>query len=417
MPELRFPEGFLWGAATASHQVEGNSQNDWSEWEHANADRLAQESEAAFAWNPNWQQFRTQATNPTNYVSGLACDHYARFEEDFELARSLGHTAHRFSIEWSRVEPKEGVFDEAAIDHYRRVILALRQRSIEPFVTLWHWTLPLWLTKEGGIVNDDLFPPYFQRYTEKVVTALGSDVRFWVTLNEPDVVASRAYLKGAWPPQKKNPLSFLRATNSLITAHKRSYGSIKRIDPNAQVGIAKHQVVFETARPTLINTLLQKTAHYFWNRWFLDRIRHHQDFIGLNHYNRNTVDNGFNRNPNMVQTDIGWDYCPGSIYQAITELAPYGKPIYITENGLADADDNLRQEFIPRALTAVHRAITDGADVRGYLHWSLLDNFEWDKGFWPRFGLIAIDYQTQVRTPRPSAYAYAEVCRNNILTV
>ena len=165
----------------------------------------------------------------------------------------------------------------------------------------------------------------------------------------------------------------------------------------------------------MLNALLRKTGHYFWNRWFLDRIRHHQDFIGLNHYNRNTVDNGFNKNPNTIQTDFGWDYCPESIYQALIELKPYRKPIYITENGIASADDTLRQDFIPRALAAVHRAITDGALVRGYLYWSLLDNFEWDKGFWPRFGLIAVDYPTLSRSPRPSALIYAEVCNKNAL--
>jgi beta-glucosidase/6-phospho-beta-glucosidase/beta-galactosidase len=202
----------------------------------------------------------------------------------------------------------------------------------------------------------------------------------------------------------------------LIKAHKKSYEMIKRYFPEAQVGIAKHQVVFEIARPTVYNTVLQKIAHYCWNRWLLNRIRHHQDFIGLNHYNRNVIDGGFNRNPNKRVTDFGWEFYPESLHRAIVELKPYRKPIYITENGLADASDTLRKLFIPTAIEAVHRAIyANGADVRGYLYWSLLDNFELDKGFWLRFGLVRVDYATQKRTLRQSALDYAKVCESNAL--
>lgn len=415
-PSKPFPQGFLWGAATASHQVEGNTVNDWSVWEKHHAQRLADESSSHFSSLPHWRDFKQEATHPKNYISGLACDHYHRFEEDFDIAQSLGHNAHRFSLEWSRIEPQEGVFDPQALDHYRQVLRALKQRGITPFVTLWHWTLPLWLSEQGGI-DSKKFAHYFARYSETVVQALGEDVMFWITLNEPDVVASHAYLKGVWPPQKKSLFSFLRVTRHLILTHKNAYATIKAFFPEAQVGIAKHQVVFEMAHDTLINRVLQTTAHYIWNRWFLNRIRHHQDFIGLNHYNRNVIDNGFNKNPNARVTDFGWEFYPESLYQAIIDLKPYQKPIYITENGLADASDTLRQEFIPRALAAMYHAIEDGADVRGYLHWSLLDNFEWDKGFWLRFGLIHINYVTQKRTIRPSALAYAKVCRNNALIV
>ncbi|MBP7060918.1 MAG: family 1 glycosylhydrolase [Candidatus Moranbacteria bacterium] len=416
MSTLKFPDGFLWGAATASHQVEGNTHNDWSEWEHANAERLARESEKTFAWNPHWGKFRAEATNPQNYISGTACDHYTRFREDFDLAQSLHHNTHRLSIEWSRIEPEEGTFDDAAIDHYRQVILALRERGLEPFVTLWHWTFPLWLSQKGGIVAKD-FPKYFERYTAKLVEALGEQVQFWITLNEPDVVSSHAYLKGTWPPQKKNPFLLLRSWYVLKRAHQKAYRVIKQHAPQAQVGIAKHQVYFELAEDTFVNRLLKSVADWLWNRYFLNLISDTQDFIGLNHYNRNMISNGFNKNPNLIQTDFGWDYTPDSLYNALIELKPYNKPIYITENGLADAADTLRQQFIPEALTAMHRALTAGIDVRGYFYWSLLDNFEWDKGFWPRFGLIAVDRATQARTVRPSAHAYAQVCQTNTLEI
>lgn len=414
MAKLEFPQGFFWGAATASHQVEGNTKNDWSEWEKKNADRLARESHIHFSHLPSWKFSQKEAENPQNYISGNACDHYNHFREDFDIAQSLHHNAHRFSIEWSRIEPTEGQFDQEAIEHYRTVILALRERGIEPFVTLWHWTLPLWLAEKGGIAHTS-FPEFFARYTETIVEALTSDVKFWITLNEPDVVASHAYMKGAWPPQKKSFLAYYRVLKNLIAAHKRAYHVIKKHDADAEIGIAKHQVAFQVSRPTLLNTLLKKIGHYLWNEWFLNHIRHHQDFIGLNHYNRNVIDNGFGKNPNEVKTDFGWEYFPASIYQALIELKSYGKPIYITENGIADASDKLRQKFIPTALKAIHQAISDGADVRGYFYWSLLDNFEWDKGFWLRFGLVEIDYATKKRTIRPSALAYAKVCEENTL--
>ena len=414
MPKLEFPEGFLWGAATASHQIEGGQHNDWSEWEASNAKRLAAESEASFRWNPNWKKFEKEATDPANYLSGIACDSWNRYEEDFDILSELHLKAYRFSIEWSRIELEEGIFDETAIDRYREMIRSLRTRDIEPFVTLWHWTLPLWLSGRGGTTAAD-FPERFRIYADKVSSALGNDVKFWITLNEPDVVSSHAYMKGAWPPQKKSVRLFLKSIHRLIDAHRLAYATIKENFPEAQIGIAKHQVVFEMVRPTPVNRALKAAADYGWNLYFLNRIGKHQDFIGLNHYNRNVIDNGFGKNPNERQTDFGWEFHPESIYQALMELRRYGKPIYITENGLADASDELRREFIPRALAAMHHAIADGVDVRGYFYWSLLDNFEWDKGYWLRFGLVAVDRTTQGRAIRESARAYARIAETNTL--
>lgn len=415
MSKLEFPKNFFWGAATAAHQVEGDNHNDWSEWEKANAERLARESGLAFRYNPHWKKFEAEATDPQNYLSGRACEHYTRYEEDFDILQTLHLNAYRFSIEWSRIERTEGTFDEKAIEHYQSVIAALRKRNIEPFVTLWHWTLPLWLTEKGGTSARD-FPEYFARYAEKISLALGSDVRFWITLNEPDVQSAHSYLKGAWPPQKKSVWKYLRALHHLVGAHRLAYAAIKKHFPKAQIGIAKHQIAFAMARPTFINHLLKAFADFGWNSFFLNRIKHHQDFIGLNHYNRNIIDNGFGKNPNTLQTDFGWEYSPESIYQSLIELKPFDKPIYITESGIADASDELRQRFIPAVLTAVHRATLDGADVRGYFYWSLLDNFEWDKGYWLRFGLVHVDYVTQKRTIRPSALAYGEVAQTNTLS-
>lgn len=411
---FKFPKGFLWGAATSAHQVEGNTRNDWTEWEKKNSERLAGEARSKFGHLPNWKEIEAEATNPNNYISGRACDHYRRYKEDFDLAKSLGHNAHRFSIEWSRIEPEEGKFNEAEIEHYRDVIKTLRKCGMEPFVTLWHWTLPVWLTRKGGFSHRN-FPNYFERYAKKIVREIGSDVKFWITLNEPDVVASQSYLKGAWPPQNKNLFTYYLSLKNLIKAHKLAFIAIKRINKNAEVGIAKHQISFETARKTFINSFLKAVGHYFWNRWFLNSVQNHQDFIGLNHYNRSVIDNGFNKNPNKRLIDFGWEFYPESIYQALIELKPYRKPVYITENGVADARDNMRREFIERALVSVSRAINDGVVVKGYFFWSLMDNFEWDKGFWPRFGLVEVDYKTLERRVRPSALVFRDIIKGQTI--
>lgn len=409
-----FPSGFLWGAATASHQVEGNNHNDWSEWEKANATRLAHESEQAFAWNPNWSKFRDEATRPENYISGDACDHWNRYEEDFDILKSLNLNAYRFSIEWSRIEPEEGKWDESAIEHYRQMILALRTRGIEPIVTLWHWTLPLWLRDKGGILAKN-FPQLFARYSQEITQALSSEVRFWITLNEPDVVTSHGYLKGAWPPMEKSPIKYYRALRQLIQTHRLAYQTIKTLIPEAKVGIAKHNIWFEAAGNLSINRVLKWIADSTWNFWLLNRLSDSQDFIGLNHYNHHRIAGWFKKNENKRQTDFGWEYYPSSLYHAIMDLKRYNKPIYITENGIADRSDDLRSQFLHEALTSLHQAVTDGADVRGYFYWSLLDNFEWDKGYWPRFGLVAVDRKTQTRTVRPSARLYGEIAKQNAL--
>ncbi len=409
-----FPQNFFWGAATASHQVEGNNHNDWSEWEKEHAERLARASEASFWWNPHWKKFRAEATNPANYLSGTACDHWNRYEEDFAILQELHLNAYRFSLEWSRIEPAEGKFDTEVLEHYRNMILALRKRNIEPFVTLWHWTLPLWLSKRGGILAPD-FPNLFARYSEAVANALGNEVTFWITLNEPDVISGHAYLKGQWPPMQKSLIKYYQSLKQLVRTHRKTYAALKTLSPQAEVGIAKHNIWFEAAGNTLINRTLKWFADCAWNFWFLNQIKDCQDFIGLNHYNHHRINWGYNKNENKLQTDFGWEYYPSSLYHAAMDLRRYEKPIYITENGIADHDDDLRPRFIHEALTALHRAIEAGADVRGYLYWSLLDNFEWDKGYWLKFGLIAVDRTTQKRTVRESAQLYGEIAKNNSL--
>lgn len=419
----KFPKGFLWGTSTSSHQVEGGNKNQWSEWEKKNAARLASEAKKKNGRLRSWHRIQKDAENPQNYISGSASDHYNRFEEDFDIAKSLGHTAHRLSIEWSRIEPREGAFDEKEIKHYQNVIKALRARNIEPFVTLWHWTLPVWLAEKGGLAHKK-FPHFFNRFCEKIAASYKEDVTFWITINEPEVYIASSFIVGDWPPQKKNIYQAYMAHKHLIEAHKLAYTTIHAIVPDAKVGIAASNSYLEPRTKHFFDRLTTRINTYLRNHWFLDRIRMHQDLIGLNYYSREKL--GFmpfhirgtagffaDKNENGQESDLGWAIFPEGIYHVLKDISSYGKPIYITENGLADARDALRTEFIKNHLLWVQKAITEGVDVRGYLHWSLMDNFEWSEGFWPRFGLIEIDRKTLARTIRQSAYAYAEIIKNN----
>jgi len=397
---LLFPNGFLWGAATSSHQVEGNTINQWSEWELSEKRVCDLESRGLIKKN-----------GLQNYISGKACDHYNSFKEDFKLAKILGHNAHRFSIEWSRVESEKGAFNEKEIKHYKEVIKTLRKLGIEPFVTLCHFTLPLWLEREGGWKSKNA-PEYFARYAEKMASALGKNVQFWITINEPLIYASMSYLNGKWPPQKKNPFIFLDVIKNLIAGHKKAYEKIKERYPKSSVGIAKNNIYFE-ASPGFINTITKKCADLLWNFYFLNKIKKYQDFIGLNYYFHNKINYGFNKNENKIISDIGWELFPEGIYYCLKDLKKYNKPIYITENGLADVKDKHRVWFIEETLKNIYKAIQENVDARGYLHWSLMDNFEWADGFLPCFGLVKIDYKTQKRSPRPSALFYKNIIKQN----
>lgn len=404
-----FPKDFFWGAATAAHQVEGDNQNDWTEWEQKNA-----KLQMLNAKNRVWPDFILKNyPNPLqeeNYISGKACDHYHRFRQDFDIAQSLGHNAHRFSLEWSRVEPEEGRFDEREIAHYREVIHALRERGIEPFVTLWHWTVPLWVSRRGGVENKE-FPRWFSRFCEKVVGELKGDVKFWMTLNEPTSVIANSFLHGIWPPQKKSFRAALQVFQRLAKAHRRAYKVIHRVSPNAQVGFGNLMVYFEPYRRVNPLDRIAVAIRDFWtNKLFLLLTRNTHDYFALQYYFHSKI-----QFPNRIQnentrvSDMGWELYPAGLYYLLRRLAAYGKPIYITENGLADARDKHRAWFIRESMRQISLAILDGADVRGYFHWSLLDNFEWDKGFWPRFGLVEVDYRTLERKIRPSAWEYKEI--------
>lgn len=406
---LKFPKNFLWGAAVSSHQVEGGNINTWSEWETQNAARLAKQ--AKHEWQ-EWQQRKfPEMFDAKNYISGATCDHYYKFKEDFDIAKSLGLNALRISFEWSRIEPEQGKFNQQEIDHYKEVIQTLRQRGLEPFVTLWHWPLPLWVQKQGGLKNQKI-KRYFSEYAKKVARELHGEVKFWITLNEPDLYALNGYLRGIWPPQEKSFYSFLKVFMNLIWAHRAVYTAIKAIDSSAQIGIAKNVLSFEAQPRTILNIFFKKITEFFGSFLFFNKTWFYSDFIGVNYYQHKRIGKKTNIDQSNA-SDLGWELYPQGIYSVLKNLQRYKKPIYITEHGIADKDDTRRQQFLTETLKNVKKAMDENVDVRGYFHWSLLDNFEWDKGFWPRFGLVEIDYKTFERKIRNSAYYYKDIIQES----
>ncbi|KKR17700.1 MAG: Beta-glucosidase A [Parcubacteria group bacterium GW2011_GWE2_39_37] len=424
---LIFPKNFLWGAATSAYQVEGGITNEWSEWEKTNADRLAEEAKTYYQ---DWQLKKMpEILNRENYLSGQAADHYNRYKEDFVLVEKLNHNAHRLSLEWSRIQPEENKFDEKEIEHYREVLLDLKRRKIIVFLTIWHWLNPLWVRDQGGWENKKTISD-FKKYVSRLAEEFGDLVDFWQPLNEPGTYIGMSYIQGSWPPQVRSFWRANKAFKNLMEAYRQSYQAIKQVKASAQVGMSHYAVYNIPYKNKLINRLLVKPIDYFRNWRFLDSIDKTNDFIGIQFYHTDHLNITWKfkfgrgrwgflelKNPNQDVTDMNWDIYPEGLYHLIKRAAKYGKPIYVTENGLADKFDEKRTRFIKEHLIFIHRAISEGVDVRGYFHWSLLDNFEWDKGFWPRFGLVEVDYQTLERKIRNSALVYADICKNNYLEI
>ncbi len=423
MSTFQFPEGFLWGAATAAHQVEGNNtHSDWWAWEQAG-----------------------RVKEP----SGLACDHHRRFAEDFDLAASLGHTTHRCSIEWSRIEPAEGQWNDEALAHYVDVVRALRERHLEPIITLHHFTTPQWLVAKGGWTNPHVVDA-FARYVQRVVEALADQVRYWITINEPMVYVRMHYIQGLGPPGARDFKQAIQVIEHLLRAHAVSYRIVhekRRADqPAPAVSIAQYIPVFRPCRRwwppdrwvaslsdrLFTGAVLDALTEGRWSvpgvaTWKIPEARKTLDFLGVNFYGRQflrailtlrnwpaeSCDLGHHPCEVTERTSMGWDVHPDSFFQALVRLRATGLPILVTENGTYMRDDARRWSFIERHLQAMANAMQEGAPVIGYCYWSLLDNFEWAEGFGPRFGLIEVDYATQERRVRESARRYAEACRTN----
>jgi beta-glucosidase len=371
-----FPKNFYWGSATSSHQIEGNNWNDWTRWELS---------------EKRVSELKKKGLNPRDFYSGKAADSYNLYSLDFAFAKRFGHNSVRISIEWSRIEPEEGWFNQKEIDHYISVIDSALSNGLEPFVTLWHFTNPIWFADKGGWTNSKSVE-YFNRYAQKVVSALKGRVKFYMTLNEPIVSMNQSYLTATWPPNKRNPVLWYLGVKNMIAAHNVASQSMKLIDPTLQISIAQHMVWSKVFKDTWFNRQQKKFVDYFMNDYFINGVLENIDYLGINYYFWNPIGIDKSEREIITKNDLGWDLVPEGLYQLVKNSMKFNKPMYITEHGLADADNTRRPLYIKESLDLLKKTINEGADVRGYLHWSLIDNFEWAEGFAPRFGLVEIAY-------------------------
>lgn len=409
--QLKFPKRFLWGAAMSAHQAEGGNHNQWSEWERQSARALAKQAEYAFDHLDNWGKIKNEAGGAENYISGAAAGHYEHFREDFDLLEQLNMNALRFSIEWSRIEPTEGGWNAAAIDYYKRYVMELKKRGIEPVVTLFHFTLPVWFAAKGGFEKRSN-ARYFVRFADKIIRELGINVRYIITVNEPDIYARQSYFEGDWPPNVSSHYKYWRVLCNLAHAHRRAARMIHAINRRYKVSVAKNSAYFYPGDDAWLTRLSARWMQYFQDDYFLRKVARYCDFLGVNYYFTNRVYGYRVHNPDRNVSDLGWDMQPGDIQFVLERLhRKYKLPIIVTENGLADADDSRRKWWLVSTLRGLQAAIENGVQLRGYLHWSLTDNFEWDKGKWPRFGLAEVDYTTMERRLRPSALWFGKVLK------
>ena len=419
-----FPDSFLWGTATAGYQVEGQSlQTDFWQWEQQPG-RIAQ-----------------------GHTSGRACDWWegGRWREDFDRAAQGGQTAHRLSVEWSRVEPEPGRWDASALDHYHQMAAGLRARGLTPLVTLHHFVNPLWLAERGGWENPDVVG-WFERYVRRVAEVLSDQVDLWATINEPNVYMYQGWVSGVFPPGKKDMFTAMRVAGTLLRAHAAAYRALHAVQPQARVGLPIHFRPIEPAQPGFApDAWVARTQFNLFSGLFLDALRTGKlrqvlrpmtalpevkdthDFIGLNYYTaevaRFDLTNpgelfGRRAFPAEAEVDDAGLYAsyPQGLFDSLKWAEHFKRPIYITENGIGDAADRLRPRYLVTHLRQLWRAVNFNWDVRGYFHWSLVDNFEWERGWTHRFGLYALDPATQVRTPRLSAKLYAEICQARALS-
>lgn len=406
-----FPKHFFWGAATSAHQVEGGNHNTWSVWELENARALAARALYQYGDLASWRHTEKLATNPANYVSGRAVDHYERYEQDFDLLEQLHMNAFRFSVEWSRIEPEQGVWNVEAIAHYKKYIESLHRRGIEPIMTLFHFSLPLWFAELGGFEKRRNID-HFMRFAEKVIEELGANVRYVITMNEPSVYAARSYHEGNWPPNIQSKPKMLTVLNNLAVAHNRVAKRIHVLKPRTKVSVAYHTAYIYAGDDALLSQVSASLMQYGHDDYFLRKVYKNCDFLGVNYYLSYRVYGYRIHNPETSHSDLGWDVSPDNIEHALVRLHDkYRLPILITENGIADARDEQRKVWIEATVRAMLAAQAEGVKLIGYLHWSLLDNIELDSGRWPRFGLARVNYLTMERSLRPSAVWFGKVIR------
>ncbi|GAB4504187.1 MAG: glycoside hydrolase family 1 protein [Anaerolineales bacterium] len=422
MPQAtyHFPRGFLWGTATASHQVEGNNTNNqWWKWEQE---------------------------GHTNGKSGLACDWWnGRWREDLDRAAESGQNAHRLSVEWSRIQPAPDRWDEDALDRYRAMLRGLKERGLTPMVTLHHFTDPLWVYEKCSWESEEI-PSLFEKYVRKTVTALKEYCTLWCTINEPNVYALSGYVTGDFPACNKGLPNAIQVMANMLRAHAAAYRAIHDIQPEARVGYAWHYRPQVARSWSPLDHLMRNIRHTAINMAFpsgistgvmqtpltkirLPEAKGTQDYFGLNYYSVDTVWFDLRKREELFSNSgypAGADLSPSQfianvptgLFDSLKWIAktyPH-LPILITENGVEDAADQMRPRYIAQHLHQMWRAVNFNWPIKGYFHWSLIDNFEWERGWTQRFGLWALDVETQKRTKRPSADLYAEICKENGLS-
>jgi len=405
----RFPSGFLWGAATAGHQVEGND-----------------------VYSDVWL---LENVTPTTFIerAGDACDSLDRWSEDLDLVGAIGLNCYRFSLEWSRIEPDRGFFSNAMLDHYKAIIAGCRQRGIMPVVTFNHFAAPRWFAASGGWEVADA-AGRFARYCERAARALADGMGYATTLNEPNALRLLRWLRLPFPADYKAKLqgmlkaaakacgseqfsSFItgdpqRMLDNTLNAHIQAYAAIKAVRPDLPVGVSLAMTDDQAVGP---NSKRDEKRRDVYGAW-MQVSKEHADFVGVQNYTRQLLDKNGPLPPpaNAELGQTGDEVYPASLEGAIRYAhEASGKPIIVTENGIATADDAVRARYIPRAIAGVHRAVSAGIPVLGYIHWSLLDNFEWVFGYRPKLGLVAVDRDTQKRTLKPSAAVYGAIARSN----
>lgn len=386
-----FPDGFLWGTATAAHQVEGgNWNNDWWMWEHNPASGCAE-------------------------PSGDACDHYHRFRDDLRLLASLGFTSYRFSLEWSRIEPENGLWSRAALDHYRRVCETCREVGMAPVVTFHHFTTPRWVAHLGGWEEPDN-ADRFARYCEFATAGLGDLIGWAATFNEPNVVAMMGYQAGLFPPGRRDAALRRAVTDVMLDAHRKASAAIRSGPGSALVGLTLSMTDFQA-----VDGGEERVARYRRSGegpWL--EAAKADDFLGVQTYTRMLVgpEGGRPVPAGAETTQMGYEFwpeaLPATLRRAASVVGP-DVPLIVTENGIGTDDDTRRIVYVERALRGVLACLADGLDIRGYFYWTAMDNFEWAFGYRPKFGIIAVDRDTQERTPKPSAAWLGRIADANAL--
>jgi beta-glucosidase len=391
-----FPTGFVWGTATAAHQVEGgNWNNDWWAWEH----------------RPD-----TNCADP----SGDACDHYHRYREDIALLAALGFGSYRFSVEWSRIEPEPGEFSRQALDHYRRMVACCREHGLDAVVTLHHFTSPRWLAAEGGFAETKTIER-FVRFAEQVGSHLGDLVNRWCTFNEPNIVSTYGYLAGVFPPGLADRDARQRANDVFIEAHRRAMPVLKAAsDAPAGFTLSMRETIAVGDTDDERAAAQRRLEHVQigFEDVFLAAAAG-DDYFGVQTYSRERFGPTGNAGPEPGHrtTLMGYEFRPQALAATIRRAWEHTDhtPILVTENGIATEDDTERIEYVDGALRGVLGCLADGVEVIGYTYWSLLDNFEWLLGYRPTFGLVEVDRATQLRTVKPSGHWLGRVARANAL--